>query len=250
MNPSTLDLPWPQAWRKRRWGMVIGAAVVAFVLACVAFAAFLYGRVVGSGGFSVLAVGILAVGVAVVVGAVILSKLKTPEAAVEPVLIEVDGAATPGVRFPVKPPALAAARGASDRDDLGIDLTPEHLVISLGDAREVMPWSDIAKVDATSHSRLADKRSSRVQNWIRIVGHEGGVDRAGSGVKAAVKGLRWALGEDDLGKVKAEIVHTRLATDPLLVYHTLRFYLANPDRRDELADARATARLREGRVAG
>lgn len=104
MSPRTLDLPWPEAWHKRRWGTVVVAAVLAFALGFAAFVAFLYGRAVGGAQYSVLAGGIVVVAVAVVVAAVILSKLKMPAVVVETALVEVDGAATPGVRFPVKPP--------------------------------------------------------------------------------------------------------------------------------------------------
>ncbi|MQA61601.1 MAG: hypothetical protein GEU86_08895 [Actinophytocola sp.] len=245
MSPRTLDLPWPEAWHKRRWGTVVVAAVLAFVLGIAAFVAFLYGRAVGDAQYSVLSGGIVVVAVAVVVAAVILSKLKMPAATVETALVEVDGAATPGVRFPVKPPLSAAVFRASDSDQFGIDLTPEHVVVSVDDDREVMRWADIAKVIASTRSQYAQQSSSRVRNWIRIVGHG---DRLDPGLQTVVKRLRRASKEEDFGRLKAEVAHTRLATDPLLVFHGLRFYLANPDTREELADARALTRLREGRV--
>lgn len=116
-----------------------------------------------------------------------------------------------------------AALKASRREN-AVDLTPHHVVVDLGHGRTVLAWDDIVAVDAAA-AALPMATPRAVQNLVAVV------TRQPSDHPARVL-----------------IPCGRLANDPVLVLHALRYYLAHPADRAELAGAPAVERLGAGRL--
>lgn len=130
----------------------------------------------------------------------------------------------------------------SSRAGIGIDLTPQHVVIGLGATPKVLAWDDIEEIGATSIS-YGVRPLRPVQNWVTIVTKEP------DDVTARLVGRSNALGRlagRVSGNVAAAVPEHRLRNDPGLVYHGLRYYLAHPDLRAELATGAAVRRLQSG----
>lgn len=140
----------------------------------------------------------------------------------------------PGVRFPLRITNPFTARRRPY-----VTLTPIAVVTDDGDPL-VIPWSEITEVRAATavtgvpHPLLPPPR----QNWLII----GVADR--QTVPGAPEKLVQRFGGDTVVGFPA----TRLLTDPLVLFHTLHYYLDNPDARPELADDAALRRIRTRRI--
>lgn len=237
---SSLDLPWPDGWHRPSmggWGVPVFCGFGAAFLTVLAVGMLVIG-LNEAGAAQLVAAGVL--GALAVVFGVLAWRNRPRDAPVAVDHVRVDGEQLAGVRFPGRPAGrLAAAVFRLRRDVLGIVLSPERLVVDLGGDRLALGWDDVVEIRGAGFTSIG--RPRRVYNWILI-------STADDHPKAlAVPPILRRLGRIPPG-LAAGIVHTRLATDPMLVYHGLRFYLHNPGQRAELADQRAVDRLRAGRL--
>ncbi|HEV2781235.1 MAG TPA: hypothetical protein VGX25_17780 [Actinophytocola sp.] len=132
-----------------------------------------------------------------------------------PILVEHGGE---GVRFPFR------------RRSRSITLTPTAIVLARGTV-QVIPWPEVNDITAWSQNFGHVLWPIR-QNLITLESER------------PAKGLwRWLL--RGLGRT---IRTVRLATDPVIVYHALLFYLHHPAARVELAGEAGVERIRSGRL--
>ncbi|TDC49331.1 hypothetical protein E1212_18590 [Jiangella ureilytica] len=264
---AVTPLPWPPEWRRPPLGGWLGAVVfglLALVLVPVGILALTAGHRVGA---AVIAAMLLVLA-PVAAG----TRPRRREYAVEEVSLEVAGVRQTGVRVPVRPASplvslalailglaitglgvaafvIAAVRGewsallgfvvllvigsvlllggivglVTSRRRLGLDLTPSHLVVGLGGDPVVLTWEQVARIGTSSVRYGLGAAARPVQNWLTVVTREP-VD------------------------VAAAIPADRLGADPVLVYHTLRYYLDNADARPEFGTGAAVRRLAAGEV--
>lgn len=120
-----------------------------------------------------------------------------------------------------------------------LTLTPGAVIVDLGSPL-VIPWTQITEVRATAvvtgipHPLLPPPR----QNWLTI----------GVANRSAVPGAAPRLVRHFGGNTVAGIPATRLLSDPVVLFHTLHYYLDNPEARPELAGPAAIRRIRTARV--
>lgn len=100
----------------------------------------------------------------------------------------------------------------STRRGLGVDLAVTGVVVRIGGQPTVLTWEDVAKVASASESG---------HNTIKISVHNG---------------------------PPVTLPCRKLKTDPLVVFHTLRFYASHPDNRHELGGDQALPRVWSGRL--
>jgi hypothetical protein len=223
---SGIALPWPTGWAHRTRGPQYRPAVVGGVV-CTLFAC-------------TLALNNLADGFVLIVFAMGLFVYALRPAHTYPVRVslgEVPGPRSPlrGVQFPLRisnPLAVLRRRPT-------VTLTPTAVVADRGSAL-VIPWSAITEVRATAaitgipHSLLPAPR----QNWLTIAVTDP------AAVDATASRLLRRFG----GNTVAGFATTSLLSDPVVLYHTLHYYLDNPQARPELADRCAIDRIRAARV--
>lgn len=140
-----------------------------------------------------------------------------------------------GVQFPLRisnPLAVLRRRPT-------VTLTPTAVVADRGSAL-VIPWSQITEVRATEavtgipHALLPAPRL----NWLTIAVAD----------PAALDGAVSRMFRRFGGNTVTGFATTSLLTDPVVLFHTLHYYLDNPQARPELADHCAVERIRAGRV--
>lgn len=222
---SGMALPWPTGWARRTRGAQYRPAVIAGVV-CTLFA-------------GTLALNNLADGLLLVVFAMGMFIYALRPAHLYPVRVtlgEVPGPpAHRGTQFPLRisnPLAVLRRRPT-------VTLTPTAVVADRGSAL-VIPWSAITEVRATEavtgipHSLLPPPR----QNWLTIAVADP------SAINATVSRLFRRFG----GNTVAGFPTTSLLTDPVVLFHTLHYYLDNPQARPELDNGCALDRIRSGRV--
>ncbi|WP_053202963.1 hypothetical protein [Jiangella muralis] len=139
----------------------------------------------------------------------------------------------------------------ASRRRLGLDLTPSHLVVGLGGDPVELTWDQIDRIGSTS-IRYGFGLAP-VQNWLTVVTHEPvNLAAAPSGRRIAASGRRTAalgrLTATAPANTAAAIPAARLGADPVLVDHTLRYYLEHADARPELGTGAALRRLAAGEV--
>ncbi|MEV0075634.1 hypothetical protein AB0H58_04405 [Nocardia neocaledoniensis] len=114
------------------------------------------------------------------------------------------------------------------RYHLGVRLDPEGLVVESGSLRQATSWDDIAAIVP------AEENHRRV-----VVIHAREV---------AATGRTWlARRKSALREIRIDATAHRI--DPALLYHLIRFYRAEANRRPELGTEAALARIREGDLA-
>ncbi|WP_285508294.1 hypothetical protein [Actinokineospora sp. NBRC 105648] len=121
--------------------------------------------------------------------------------------------------------------------DVGILLTPEHVVLNWVRPAVRVPWGSITEIRPLA-LRMGRKRGALSQNYLGVAAHEHS-EEAERMRKVATR-----FGPDLLCAVSMRTVNV----DQLVVLHTLRYYLANPSARTELAGEDAVQRIRAGRV--
>ncbi|WP_146108410.1 hypothetical protein V5P93_001604 [Actinokineospora auranticolor] len=124
--------------------------------------------------------------------------------------------------------------------EVGIVLTPDHVVLNWVRPEVRLPWEAITEFRPVS-LRLGRSGNANRQNYLGVAAHHHHVEVDSRMRKVAVR-----FGPDLVCAVPMRTVDL----DQLVVLHTLRFYLDNPGHRAELAGGDAVARVREGRVTG
>lgn len=130
----------------------------------------------------------------------------------------------------------------ASRRRLGLDLTPSHLVVGLGGDPVELTWEQIDRIGTTS-IRYGFGLAP-VQNWLTVVTREP-VAAGPSSRRIAALGRMTSTAP---AHTAAAIPAQRLGADPVLVYHTLRYYLEHADARPELGMGAALRRLAAGEV--
>lgn len=232
------ELPWPEEWLRPSlggWGVPLFCWFGAAFLGLLGTGMLVIGSSAADAGAEQVVAAVLLVSLAVVFGVLAWrQRPNQPYADVDHVRVDVDQIS--GMRLAVRPAGPLSARlFRLRRDPAGLVLAPEHLLVDLGVDRLLLSWNDVTAVDAAGYATIG--RPRRVFNWILISTKDGHPDAS-----PLLRRLH-RLAKVPPG-ITAAIVHTRLATDPVLVYHALRFYLHHPDQRPELSDARAIDRLR------
>lgn len=215
------QLPWPDGWARRTRGPQYRPAVLAGLL-CLPLAA-------------ALAIGNPADGILVAVfaaGLFIWALRPAPRYPIRVDLADI-GPGQRGARFPLRINSLFVARRPS------VTLTPTAVVADAG-THLVIPWSQITEVRAAGaatglpHPLLPAPR----QNWLTISVLDA----------SAVRGTRSRLASRFGANTVAGIATTSMLFDPVVLYHTLHYYLDNPHARPELAGDFAVERIRRARV--
>ncbi len=162
------------------------------------------------------------------------------------------------------PAFLALAIGIkglrSSRFTSGIDLTPDKVGFGVGHDQIIVRWDEIGGLLAHTVTYRSG-RAHITQNWLSVTAHETATPyAAGRRTRARVAKtvLRSAaesmaksamnLQSRTLPELIVAMPWPRLKTDPLVVYHGLRFYLDNPAARDELSSEAAVNRLNSRRL--
>ncbi len=227
-RPSTapgVGLPWPSGWARRTRGPQYRPATVGGIV-CVLFAVTL--------ALNNLADGLLLIVFAM--GMFIYALRPAPAYPIRVALGQVPGPSVyRGAQFPMRmsnPLAVLRRRPT-------VTLTPTAVVADRGSAL-VIPWSQITEVRATEavtgipHSLLPPPK----QNWLTIA-----VADPDAVAGAVSRSLR-RFGANTITGFPT----TSLLSDPVVLFHTLHYYLDNPQARPELGDTHALDRIRSARV--
>lgn len=228
-TPPDTGLSWPSGWTARIRGPHYRLAVAGGV-AC-ALLAVVLALVHPADGLVLLVVAVGVFGYAL---------LPAPYYPVRVELGEVPGRPPHrGAQFPLR---ITSPLGVLRRRPT-ITLTPTAVIADQGRTL-VIPWSQITDIQAVD---AANRRSgwplprSR-QNWLAItVAHAEASDDARARL---VHRFGTGLGAD----TAAGFTVTSLLTDPVVLFHTLHYYLENPQARPELAGQDGLDRIREERV--
>lgn len=119
---------------------------------------------------------------------------------------------------------------------VGILLTPDHIALTWVHPVVRLDWQDITEIRPLS-LRIGRSRTGPTQNYLGIIC---------TNARAADTRMRKVaakFGPD----VACAVPMRSMNLDQLVVLHTLRFYLENPDARAELAGDDAVRRVRERR---
>jgi hypothetical protein len=214
------QLPWPAGWARRTFGPQYRPAVVVGVL-CVLLAATLGIR----NPADAFLIAVFAVGLFV------WALRPAPAYPIRVSAVDLDGQR--GAQFPLRITNPLIPRRPS------VTLTPTAVVTHAG-APLVIPWSEITEVRASHlrtgvpHSLLPPPR----QNWLTI----------GVADLRAIRGAGPKLAARFGGNTVAGFPTTSVLSNPLVLYHTLHYYLDNPQARPELATGWAVERIRAARV--
>jgi len=222
---SGVALPWPAGWARRTRGPQYRPAVVGGVV-CVLLA-------------GTLALNNLADGLLLIVFAMGMFIYGLRPATAYPIRVALGQVPGPsayrGAQFPLRisnPLAVLRRRPT-------VTLTPTAVVADHGSAL-VIPWSQITEVRATEavtgipHSLLPPPK----QNWLTIAVADPSAVAAPPSRQLRRFGTNTVTG----------FPTTSLLTDPVVLFHTLHYYLDNPQARPELADSDAIDRIRSARV--
>ncbi|WP_156893231.1 hypothetical protein [Actinokineospora enzanensis] len=123
--------------------------------------------------------------------------------------------------------------------EVGIVLTPDHVVLNWARPSVRLPWTSITEIRPVS-LRMGRGRGAPSQNYLGVAAHGQGE------VNDRMRKLAVRFGPDLVCAVSMRTVDL----DQLVVLHTLRFYLDNPRARAELSGPDAVERVMSGRVAG
>ncbi|GGC73887.1 hypothetical protein IEU95_15780 [Hoyosella rhizosphaerae] len=140
---------------------------------------------------------------------------------------------------------VAGLRNRGQR--LGVCLTPSGVVLVRGDDERPLLWDDIVQFQGRSDDSMG-RRLRRVINSCVIYVRSGSASDNGEEAYPT-DGLVSAAPLIDSNAAPADMFFaSSLETDPVLLYHTLRFYHSNPALRIELCQQHAIDRIRRGDV--
>ncbi|MGH3863734.1 hypothetical protein [Actinokineospora sp.] len=119
---------------------------------------------------------------------------------------------------------------------VGILLTPDHIALTWVHPVVRVPWQGITEIRPLS-LRIGRSRTGPSQNYLGVVSTEA------ASADTRMRKVAAKFGRD----VACAVPMRNMGIDQLVVLHTLRFYLDNPDARAELSGEDAVRRVREGR---
>ncbi|SDH46601.1 hypothetical protein SAMN05192558_102191 [Actinokineospora alba] len=119
---------------------------------------------------------------------------------------------------------------------VGILLTPDHVALTWVHPVVRLPWHDITEIRPLS-LRIGRSKTAPTQNYLGLIT----TDAAAADTR--MRKVAAKFGRD----VACAVPMRTMDIDQLVVLHSLRFYLENPDARAELSGDDAVRRVREGR---
>lgn len=122
----------------------------------------------------------------------------------------------------------------------GIGLTPTHLVLANYADPVAVPWAAVGRIGSSSFRWGAGPGPDPVTNVVTVIGTD-------STLLATLSGPVRRLGERSLRRTGetslATVATSAWSLDPVVAYHAMRFYLAHPELRAELAGDAAPRRI-------
>lgn len=223
--PPLGSLPWPTAWARRTRGPQYRPAIVGGVVCFVLSGAIALENVADG-----LVLGVFALGM------FIWAVRPATRYPIRVTLAPVPGRGPDyGAQFPLRiTNPLAALRRRPT-----VTLVPAGVVVDRG-VPLTIPWTQITEVRATEaqtgmpHPLLPAPR----RNWLTIAVAD----------PAAVRRTRSTFARRFGGNTVTGFPTTDVLSDPVVLFHTLHFYLDNPHARHELAREDAITRIRTARV--